>query len=240
MDSVELWVRVWTLGCVLSLSLAVSCNWRTQYEYNGKCCDACPAGTYSKELCGSECLNCTAGISRCSCGDKHFCENNECSVCVARKQCSPGQVINRTGLREFMYICIDCPENMYSNEERNTCEPIADCKQFGLGVLFPGNRTHNARCGWQDPSPPRDSNQWNQNVIVVCLAVNGVICLALLVNDCVQRFQNRRRKSKRRPTTRWLVKPSDECGCKLSKEEMGNECDQDSDVSGDSSSKYEV
>ncbi|XP_072539294.1 tumor necrosis factor receptor superfamily member 18 [Salminus brasiliensis] len=235
MDSVQLWLRVWAMGYVLSMCLAANCTWKTQYEYKKKCCDACPSGTYPREPCSTQCVNCTSSNHWCHCGEMPLCTNEDCSACVARPLCKPGEELIRTGNFEFSYICKECPENMYNDKEDGTCGPIADCRKLGLDVLFPGNRTQNTRCGWQD------SNQWTLKVIVVCLAINGLISLALLVNACSQRSTLKRKKTKRCSATCSLGMPSEECSCKLSKEEMGGACDLHSDDSSDESgSKCEV
>ncbi|KAI4900617.1 hypothetical protein NFI96_011552 [Prochilodus magdalenae] len=236
MDSVRLGLRLCALGFVLSVCLALDCNWRTQYEYGGRCCDACPSGKYPKEPCTGRCEECTANATdtRCACSDNSYCIDDACSACKPKPRCKPGEELRRTGRFLFNYVCKPCPDNMYSDAEDGVCEPIADCRRLGLEVLFPGNATHNARCGWQD------SDQLTHKVLVVCLAINGLICLALLINACVRRSTDRRKKNKRRSTMRSLVMPAEECSCKLSKEEMGDECDSDSDASETSTSKYEV
>ncbi|XP_036427230.1 tumor necrosis factor receptor superfamily member 18 [Colossoma macropomum] len=234
MDSVKLGLKLFAVGCFLSMCLAVDCNWKTHYEYNGKCCLACPAGKYHKEPCSSHCEECTKNASntRCACSDNPLCSDDHCSECGPRLRCKRGEELRRIGAFSFTYVCKPCPDNMYSDAEDSMCEPIVNCRKLGLGELFPGNRTHNARCGWQD------SDQLTHKVIVVCLAINGLICLALLINACIRRSTDRRKKYRRRSTARTLVVPSEECTCKLSKEEMGDECD--SDVSDISTSKPEV
>uniref|UniRef100_A0AAR2L3N7 TNFR-Cys domain-containing protein n=1 Tax=Pygocentrus nattereri TaxID=42514 RepID=A0AAR2L3N7_PYGNA len=171
MDSAKLGLKLFAVGCFFSMCLAVDCNWKTHYEYRGNCCLACPA-----EPCTSHCEDCpeTATNTRCACSDNPLCSDDRCSECEPRPRCQRGEELRRTGAFSFTYVCEPCQDNMYSDAEDSMCEPIV--KKLGLGELFPGNRTHNARCGWQ-----------GQCLLSVChLSDISTYCVSAFERSCLQ------------------------------------------------------
>ncbi|XP_066522795.1 tumor necrosis factor receptor superfamily member 18 [Hoplias malabaricus] len=248
MDSAKLSLKLLAMGYIFTVCLAVDCNWYTQYEYKGKCCDACPPGQYPKDFCSTVCEVCTdKDAAKCPCTKSHLYGDEDVLKCVDRPTCKPGEELKRSGRFSYNYYCNKCPNNTYSAMEDSMCEPITDCRKFGLDVLFPGNITHNAKCGWQSPEPRQDtfnstldSYQLTLKAIVVCLAINSVMCMALMFNACIGRSTDRRKKNKSHSTTRSLILPSEDCSCKLSKEEKGDPSESFSDVSDASTSNCEV
>ncbi|XP_026852219.2 tumor necrosis factor receptor superfamily member 18 isoform X2 [Electrophorus electricus] len=197
MDIIHFLLKLLTIGFVLSMCQAVNCIWKTQYEHMGRCCDACPSGEYPKIPCNdtkpSTCEKCPAASSsntRCSCGSNLLCNNTDCSQCISRPRCKRGEELRRNGNYIFSYICEPCLNTTYNDAEDSMCEPIADCRKFGLSVLFPGNMTHNARCGWQS-----DDDHLAHIVMGMCLAITSLICVVLLIDVCIQRAMHKKRKT---------------------------------------------
>ncbi|XP_026771947.1 tumor necrosis factor receptor superfamily member 18 [Pangasianodon hypophthalmus] len=221
MDSVNLYVILFATGCVLSVCMALECNWKTQYEYKERCCETCPSGQFPIQHCRDNiprvCQECKEKSDHCFCTND-LCENDDCSKCSPSPRCKRGEELKRTGLFKFGYSCELCPNQTYSDEEGKMCKPISDCRKLGLSVLFPGNRTHNARCGCQVNYP---NGLVTNNGMVVGLAITSLVCLALVIYLCIQRTREQRTKLKYHPTSSSLKLPSDESGCKLSKEEIG-------------------
>ncbi|XP_053492279.1 tumor necrosis factor receptor superfamily member 18 isoform X2 [Ictalurus furcatus] len=189
MDKVKPYVILFATGCVLSMCMALDCNWKTQYEYKGRCCKTCPSGEFPKQHCS---------------------ENSQ--------SCKQGEELKRTGSFKFGYSCGVCTNQKYYNEKDKMCKPILDCSEIGMLVIFPGNRTHNARCGYQ---VNYHNDLVTHNGVVMGLVITGLACLAILIYVCIQRTREPRTKKKYPPTSSSLNVPSEECGCKLSKEEIG-------------------
>ncbi|XP_062853240.1 tumor necrosis factor receptor superfamily member 18 [Trichomycterus rosablanca] len=215
MDSIKLWLKVLIMDYVLSMCLDLKCNWKTQYEHRGICCDSCPKANSKTN-------------TRCSCSDKPLCINSDCSDCALRPKCKRGERLKRAGNFKFTYTCTPCPNMTYNDEEDSTCKPITDCSKVGLLVLSAGNRTHNTRCGCHD------SNQLTSSIMIAGLVICSLICVALIINLCFQKTTERRVKKmfdffmfflpECHPPIHSLVLQSEECGYKLSKEEKGEMC----------------
>ncbi|KAK2857767.1 hypothetical protein Q7C36_005686 [Tachysurus vachellii] len=233
MDSVKLYAILFATGCVLPVCMALDCNWRTQFEYRERC-ETCPSGQFpipdfSKNH-QSLCENCTRKGDHCFCNNA-LCGDEKCSKCLSGPLCKLGEELRRTGLYDFTYICESCPNQTYNDEEGKMCKPILDCRKHGLRVIFPGNSTHNARCGCSDI---QNHNGFTNNglvktnglvitnVLVVCLAITVLGCLAMLIYICIKKTREQRRLKKHLPISSSLKVPCDECtSCKLSKEEIG-------------------
>ncbi|XP_016421065.1 tumor necrosis factor receptor superfamily member 18-like [Sinocyclocheilus rhinocerous] len=151
MDTAKLW---FTLLCVCGcwiLSLAINCDWTTEYDYEERCCKACPLGEYPKVPCPennteSVCEKCSTAVSakdKCFCKDNHLCFDDKCGICKTRERCKPGHQLKRTGAFDYWYFCEPCPNNTYNDAEDSTCKSITKCVG---GEIFPGNKTHNAIC----------------------------------------------------------------------------------------------
>ncbi|KAF7711420.1 hypothetical protein HF521_000431 [Silurus meridionalis] len=129
MDIVRLYMLLFATGYVLSICMALECNWKRQYEYKGKCCQICPLGTFPIQHCTnsseSVCKNCTNMNDHCFCNN-NLCEDDTCSKCSPTKKCTPGEKLIRTGLFKFRYICEPCPSQTYNDEERNICKPTME------------------------------------------------------------------------------------------------------------------
>ncbi|CAB1353388.1 unnamed protein product [Coregonus sp. 'balchen'] len=123
-------------------------------------CGDCPVGSYSEsndlfEDC-QPCLKCQHGYTRvctttantnCVCGSGFLCSDHECSKCEKEKICRKGEELKRTGSREYTWKCVPCPNNTYSDTEHGHCKLLTQCGAHGLVVIFPGNKTHNSKCG---------------------------------------------------------------------------------------------
>ncbi|XP_027002131.2 tumor necrosis factor receptor superfamily member 18 [Tachysurus fulvidraco] len=229
MDSMKLYAILFATGCVLSMCMALEaldCNWRTQFVYRGRC-ETCPSGQFPilgfSKNDQSLCKECTGKGDHCFCNNT-LCGDEKCSKCLSSPLCQWGEELSRIGLYEFTYICKSCPNQTYNDEEGKMCKPILDCRKHGLRVIFPGNSTHNARCGSSDIQNNGlviTNGLVTTNVLVVCLAITVLGCLAMFIYICIKR-PNEQRRLKKLPISSSLKVPCDECtSCKLSKEEMG-------------------
>ncbi|XP_055069682.2 tumor necrosis factor receptor superfamily member 18 [Misgurnus anguillicaudatus] len=233
MDSAKFW---FTLLCVCSgwiLTLAISCDWTTQYENDGKCCQVCPTGMYPTQHCSesngaSVCAKCpdTSVKRGCFCENK-LCSDDKCSKCVPIEQCEPGFQLWREGNFDFGYKCEPCSNGTYNDVKGGTCKPFAKCDGFQLG--FAGNSTHNARCINHEnlihvSNKELSSNHFS-NIMMLSLTAAVILCLVLIVYTAFQHWKHTRRVKSFQPCTHKMVLPPDACSCKLSKEEMGDEID---------------
>ncbi|XP_048054757.1 tumor necrosis factor receptor superfamily member 18 [Megalobrama amblycephala] len=245
MDTAKLWV---TLLCVCGswiLSLAINCDWITEYEFENRCCKACPSGQYPKVPCqgnnkGSVCEECSpklaSAMDRCFCNNNHLCMNDKCNICEPRPRCKPGHQLNRSGEFDYSFICEPCPENTYNDAEDSMCKSITKCE--GVGKIFPGNQTHNARCTpsvvpnnssvTTDPGKQENKIQSTHSFMVACLTVTVLTCLVFIIYTAFQIFKYKMLIKLRKKPCRHVL-PSD--SCKLSKEEKGEECDFKTEVS---------
>ncbi|XP_077056055.1 tumor necrosis factor receptor superfamily member 18 isoform X2 [Siphateles boraxobius] len=222
MDTAKLW---FTLLCVCGSwisTLAINCDWTTEYEIENKCCKACPSGEYPKGSCQAECEKCPKNPAlevKCFCNN-HLCLNEKCSSCEKRTSCKPGQQLNRTGDFDYNYTCVPCPDNTYNDAEDSRCKSITKCVG---GVIFPGNKTHNARCVssvTRHPTDKQENGIQSHPFMVACLIVTVLTCFVFIMYTAFQIFKYKMLLKLRKPCTRVL--PSDTCSCKLSKEEMGD------------------
>uniref|UniRef100_A0A671NSJ4 Tumor necrosis factor receptor superfamily member 18-like n=1 Tax=Sinocyclocheilus anshuiensis TaxID=1608454 RepID=A0A671NSJ4_9TELE len=210
MDTAKLWFMLLCVcgGWILSLAY-IDCDWTTEYEYGEKCCTACPSDQYPKVTCSenksdSVCEKCSTAISamdKCFCYDNHVCSDDKCTNCDPRKKCKPGHQLKRNGAFDYTYFCEPCPENTYNDVEDSTCKSITKCAG---GEIFPGNQTHNARCG-----------SFGLYFLLLTCSTHTVMGLILSKLSCTHR----------------MVLPSDTCSCKLSKEEEGEEKDSKTELS---------
>ncbi|XDV35480.1 hypothetical protein PO909_005417, partial [Leuciscus waleckii] len=140
-----------------------------------------------------------------------------------------------TGGFDYNYYCEECPNNTYNDAEDSRCKSITKC----VGdVIFPGNKTHNARCVssgvGNNTDPDRSTNKQETGIqshplIVTCLVVTVLTCFVFIMYTAFQIYKYKMLLKLRKPCTRVL--PSDTCSCKLSKEEMGYGSDSKSEVS---------
>uniref|UniRef100_A0A8C2KNG7 Tumor necrosis factor receptor superfamily, member 18 n=1 Tax=Cyprinus carpio TaxID=7962 RepID=A0A8C2KNG7_CYPCA len=239
MDTAKLWFMLLCVcGSWISSLAYVNCDWTTEYEHGEKCCKACPLGQYPKVKCSenkndSVCEKCSTDISamnRCFCKDNHLCSDDNCENCMPRIKCKPGHQLKRNGNFEYTYVCELCPENTYNDAEDSTCKSITKCAD---GEIFPGNKTHNARCGSSakfttgDPGDQRkiqNNESQTHSFMVACLAVTVLTCLVFILYTAFKMFRYKTRTKICKPAcTHRMVLPSDTCSCKLSKEEEGEE-----------------
>uniref|UniRef100_A0A672T5J7 Tumor necrosis factor receptor superfamily, member 18 n=1 Tax=Sinocyclocheilus grahami TaxID=75366 RepID=A0A672T5J7_SINGR len=189
MDTAKLW---FTLLCVCGcwiLSLAINCDWTTEYEYEERCCKACPLVPCPENNTESVCEKCSTAVSakdKCFCKDNHLCFDDKCGICAF----------------DYWYFCEPCPDNTYNDAEDSTCKSITKCVG---GEIFPGNKTHNARCVSSERE--KDRSQTTHPFMLACLVVTVLTCLVFIIKPCTQR----------------MVLPSDTCSCKLSKEEKAED-----------------
>ncbi|XP_051996881.1 tumor necrosis factor receptor superfamily member 18 isoform X1 [Xyrauchen texanus] len=222
--------RTQTIKGIWILSLAINCDWTTEYEFKGKCCKTCPSGEYPKGHCkennsDSVCERCQKNDEyNCFCEGEILCKDNTCSECVPKEKCKPGYQLIREGNFVYTYQCVPCPNNTYNDAEDNKCKPFAKCD--GLRVSFPGNSTHNARCDTYDhPEKGEKRSQSSHPIMTACLTITVFICLVLIMHTAFQTFKHRRHRKKSQPCTHRMVLPSDACNCQLSKEEIGDDRD---------------
>ncbi|XP_056109709.1 tumor necrosis factor receptor superfamily member 18 [Rhinichthys klamathensis goyatoka] len=226
MDIAKLWFW-FTLLCVCGSwisSLAINCDWTTEYELGKKCFKACPSGEYPKESwqenSGIVCEKCppnpALGKVKCFCNND-LCLNEDCSSCEKRISCEPGHKMRRRGDFDYNYICEPaCPKNTYYDAEGSTCKSIIQC----VGDVIPGNKTHNARCVSSDK---QENGILSHPFMVACLIVTVLTCFVFIMYIAFQIFKYKMLIKLRKPCTHVL--PSDTCSCKLSKEEMGDGSD---------------
>ncbi|XP_043097948.1 tumor necrosis factor receptor superfamily member 18 [Puntigrus tetrazona] len=237
MDTAKLWFMLLCVCVSWISSLALNCDWTTEYEHENRCCKACPSGHYPKVLCSknksdSECVNCstaTSAIEKCFCKDNHLCSDDKCENCKPREKCKPGQQLKRNGAFDYTYFCEPCPDNTYNDAEDSTCKSITKCAG---GEIFPGNKTHNARCGSLAKfTTVHPGGQWTQNnssqtthsFMVACLIFTVLTCLVFVMYAVFKICTYKMRTKTSKPLcTHRMALPSDTCICKLSKEEEGD------------------
>uniref|UniRef100_A0A673H9H4 Tumor necrosis factor receptor superfamily member 18-like n=1 Tax=Sinocyclocheilus rhinocerous TaxID=307959 RepID=A0A673H9H4_9TELE len=221
MDTAKLW---FTLLCVCGcwiLSLAINCDWTTEYDYEERCCKACPLVPCPENNTESVCEKCSTAVSakdKCFCKDNHLCFDDKCGICKTRERCKPGHQLKRTGAFDYWYFCEPCPNNTYNDAEDSTCKSITKCVG---GEIFPGNKTHNAICVSSERE--KDRSQTTHSFMLACLAVTVLTCLVFIMYTAFQIFKYKMLTKSNKPCTHRMVLPSDTCSCKLSKEEKGED-----------------
>ncbi|XP_026117101.1 tumor necrosis factor receptor superfamily member 18 [Carassius auratus] len=238
MDTAKLWLMLLCICGRWILSLAyINCDWTTEVEYNKICCKACPSGYFPKpcsenksdSVC-EKCSKASSDMEKCLCKDNHLCSNDKCGKCEPRKICHPGYQLQRYGNFDYNYLCEPCPSNTYNDVEDSTCKSITKCVD---GEIFPGNQTHNARCGspakfttvhskTTNSQPTIYNGNQTHTFMVACLAVTVFTCLVFIMYTAFKIFRYKMgTKISKPPCTHRMVLPSDTCSCKLSKEEEG-------------------
>ncbi|XP_058635668.1 tumor necrosis factor receptor superfamily member 18 isoform X2 [Onychostoma macrolepis] len=227
MDTAKLWFMLFCVCGNWILSLAINCDWTTEYEYGKRCCKACPSGQYPKVPCSenknySVCETCSTAIlamHKCVCNDTHLCSGEGCEHCKPREKCKPGHQLRRHGAFDYSYTCEPCPNNTYNDAEDSTCKPITKCAG---GEIFLGNKTHNARCSSSDQGAQNNGSQTTHSFMVACLTVTLLTCLVFIMYMAFKIFKYKMlTKISKPPCTHRMGFPSDPCSCKLSKEEEG-------------------
>ncbi|XP_041743458.1 tumor necrosis factor receptor superfamily member 18 isoform X1 [Coregonus clupeaformis] len=198
-------------------------------------CGDCPVGSYSEsndlfEDC-QPCLKCQHGYTRvctttantnCVCGSGFLCSDHECSKCEKEKICRKGEELKRTGSREYTWKCVPCPNNTYSDTEHGHCKLLTQCGAHGLVVIFPGNKTHNSKCGIHAAGNKEDGGS-----IQLILAIGSffftVTLLAFLTHACIRIIRHKKPEAMNCPATSISITSPDICGCPLSKEESGGQ-----------------
>ncbi|XP_051987006.1 tumor necrosis factor receptor superfamily member 18-like [Xyrauchen texanus] len=228
MNAAKIWFSPLFVCSIWILSLAINCDWTTEYEFQGKCCKDCPSGEYPKYHCkennsDSVCERCPTKVEdKCFCEGKMLCKDDECSKCVPKEKCKPGHQLMREGNFKYKYHCEQCPNTMFNDAEDSECKPFAKCD--GLRVVFPGNSTHNARCGLYD-SPILIRSLTSHPVVMACLTITVLIFLVLIMYTAFQIYKHRRHRKISQPYIHRMRMPSDTCSCQLSKEEIGDDSD---------------
>uniref|UniRef100_A0A671PU10 Tumor necrosis factor receptor superfamily, member 18 n=1 Tax=Sinocyclocheilus anshuiensis TaxID=1608454 RepID=A0A671PU10_9TELE len=197
MDTAKLW---FTLLCVCGcwiLSLAINCDWITEYEYDERCCKACPLVPCPNNNTESVCEKCSTAVSA---KDKCFCKDNH--LCAF----------------DYWYFCEPCPNNTYNDAEDSTCKSITKCVG---GEIFPGNKTHNARC--VSSGLEKDRSQTTHSFMLACLVVTVLTCQVFIMYTAFQIFKYKMLTKSNKPCTHRMVLPSDTCSCTLSEEEKGED-----------------
>uniref|UniRef100_A0A8C7PFT8 TNFR-Cys domain-containing protein n=1 Tax=Oncorhynchus mykiss TaxID=8022 RepID=A0A8C7PFT8_ONCMY len=139
MDTQYIQMTVICLLCFWTMGLAADLRCNDMYEKDGRCCELCPP-VYARA--------CTSTANAiCLCGSGFLCSDHVCSNCEKEKKCRKGEELKRTGSREYTWKCVPCPNNTYSDTEQGHCKPLTQCDTHGFIVIFPGNKTHNSKCG---------------------------------------------------------------------------------------------
>ncbi|XP_014021320.1 tumor necrosis factor receptor superfamily member 5 [Salmo salar] len=179
-------------------------------------CGDCPADSYSEfsdrtENC-QPCLKCQQVYARactstananCSCGSGFLCSDHVCSKCEKEKKCRKGEELKRTGSREYTWKCVPCPNNTYSDTEQGHCKPLTQCGTFGFVVIFPGNKTHNSKCGIHG------NKEDGRYILAIGFFFFAVVLLVFLIYACIRRIEHKPKANIH--------------GCPLSKEESGGQ-----------------
>ncbi|XP_041743461.1 tumor necrosis factor receptor superfamily member 18 isoform X3 [Coregonus clupeaformis] len=225
-----------TVICLLyfwTMALAADQQCKDSYEKDGKCCELCPPGTFLKKQCTAstktDCGDCPVGSYSESndlfedCQPCLKCQHDhECSKCEKEKICRKGEELKRTGSREYTWKCVPCPNNTYSDTEHGHCKLLTQCGAHGLVVIFPGNKTHNSKCGIHAAGNKEDGGS-----IQLILAIGSffftVTLLAFLTHACIRIIRHKKPEAMNCPATSISITSPDICGCPLSKEESGGQ-----------------
>ncbi|XP_064823332.1 tumor necrosis factor receptor superfamily member 5-like [Oncorhynchus masou masou] len=163
-------------------------------------CGDCPADSYSEfsdrlENC-QPCLKCQQVYARactptananCLCGSGFLCSDHVCSNCEKEKRCRKGEELKRTGSREYTWKCVPCSNNTYSDTEQGHCKPLTQCDTHGFIVIFPGNKTHNSKCGIYEQGNKEDGHY----ILAIGLFFFAVVLLVFLTYACIRRIRHK-------------------------------------------------
>ncbi|XP_041945170.1 tumor necrosis factor receptor superfamily member 18 [Alosa sapidissima] len=193
MDFTKLQVKLTRCNWMISVWILLLCEGQSQkcpeglYVHGTEGCRPCNPPKHFIEF-GSchECRTCEHEVAqsctstsnaKCSCRPGFDCANPECGRCVKLPHCREGEELKREGNYKFSYFCQPCNNTSYSDTENGTCKPFIKCHSIGLDEVFPGNRTHNAKCGIiPPPGKPEKELQTVQNVFIYG-SVFILICL---------------------------------------------------------------
>ncbi|KAL2090920.1 hypothetical protein ACEWY4_013183 [Coilia grayii] len=181
---------------------------RDQYDAEGKGdCQPCSPPTAFLEggfchkchTCEHEVKkNCTSSSNaECSCRPGFGCHKKHCEKCVELPHCEKGEELKVKGNFNYKYYCQPCPNKTYSDTVNGTCKPFAECHSIGMEEVFAGNRTHNVKCGVNQP----DDKWLNtvQSLILFGSAFIGLSYLFLLGVCCLRTKSKSSRSARYRP-----------------------------------------
>ncbi|XP_042562725.1 tumor necrosis factor receptor superfamily member 9-like, partial [Clupea harengus] len=150
----------------------------------------------------------------CSCRLGFDCTSLGCETCVKLPHCGKGTQLIKTGNFNFLYSCQPCTNSTYSDTVNGTCKPFIKCHSMGLDEVFPGNKTHNAKCGIKGLTT-------SQDIFIFGSIFIGLICLLMLLAICAWRNKSRTAWSAKY-TSRYKPRLASEAGhLPLSVEEKG-------------------
>ncbi|XP_063071497.1 tumor necrosis factor receptor superfamily member 18 [Engraulis encrasicolus] len=183
---------------------------KDQYDADNKGdCQPCqpPAAFLEQGYC-HKCLICEHAVKKnctpssdaeCSCPPGFGCQRQHCEKCEKLPLCKKGEELKVKGNFNYKYSCQPCPNKTYSNIVNGTCKPFTECHSIGMEEVFAGNRTHNVKCGVNQPVT---DDQWLNTVQALHLigsAVIGLSCLVLLGICCLKIKSKRSQSANQRP-----------------------------------------
>lgn len=133
---------------------------------SGTQCRVCTGSTYTDVPNGlTACLTCTVcdednglGVKqKCSYTSDELCEpmtgyyciethGESCRKAREHSTCLPGQYIYRNGTTLMDTVCIDCPEETYSDGLLMRCKPHTSCESLGEITIKQGTQSSDAEC----------------------------------------------------------------------------------------------
>ncbi|KAM8796408.1 tumor necrosis factor receptor superfamily member 18-like [Eudromia elegans] len=159
--------------------------------------EAMPVGGEDKKCClkwppdpegGRQCVD--AEDEDCKSHPRRSCADSTCSYCLELPDCAEGEQLVRLGTMDFTFKCEPCKRGTYSNVKNSCCRSWTDCESSGLLTVKPGNRTHNALCGF----PVKDlmevlntSESLHTTILAVLTAVAALVLvqLTLFLHFCL-------------------------------------------------------
>uniref|UniRef100_M3XHJ9 TNFR-Cys domain-containing protein n=2 Tax=Latimeria chalumnae TaxID=7897 RepID=M3XHJ9_LATCH len=160
------------------LSSGEQCN-PNEYELTArqgkKCCKKCEADRNQEYE--TTCAETSKTVCRCKAG--YRCINPECSICLKPNPCKEGEEIVQEGDLHYTFHCKPCDHGKYLDKVNSKCKPWINCTTLGLDTLFPGNTTHNAKCGVYLRNI--NGNSWFMICVVVLTAVTSFILILMTI-----------------------------------------------------------
>ncbi|XP_066558866.1 tumor necrosis factor receptor superfamily member 5 isoform X2 [Amia ocellicauda] len=151
-------------------------EYQSEYNRDQKCLmqPYCDPNSFFKEPEPASKLQ----IRECVCMDGYHCSAEECSTCIAHKQCPEGTQIKSKGNPKTNTVCEACPSGTFSNvTSAEKCQPWTKCE--GRNVAKEGDDKSDAVCG--------ETNRQHVGIIAGVLGFGVLIAASAILAHVVKK-----------------------------------------------------
>ncbi|XP_019367361.1 PREDICTED: tumor necrosis factor receptor superfamily member 18 [Gavialis gangeticus] len=211
--------------------LAQECRSGNLKLVNGmeKCCPVCSS---KPENQFTPCANAEGD---CKCGAGYECADLSCTSCKQLPRCKAGEEIRRTGRIDFEFICKPCKNGTFSKAGDTRCKPWTKHPGPRCVMIQPGNATHDAEYGKDEPSVEQgilsslESSSTTIMAILTAVAIFILILMTFLLHLFIWSLKKEKVHIVQEPENNSILMPpptshlvEDTYSCQFPEEEAGD------------------